>query len=179
MAGTEQRIKAFGPYEFDKERAYDRDYIAGRWSDIDLDEPGLSQACGVYIFCLRNAANFVPVYIGRTSSRAGFHKRVFSDDKFRDTIRYFQENRGVMTVILLAKRKPIQAGFAAIADDDLEFLETFCIMCAMRKNERLTNASKTRFSERLMIPGITGNFGQGHPTNSIQSLRNAFNLEGG
>ena len=152
-------ISVYGPFIFDKDKCYDKQYISDQWDDLDNEIGDLSDACGVYIFSLKNADNYVPVYIGRTSSSAGFRKRVFSDDKFRTTIRYIIENRGLLTIHLLARRKPIQAGFAVISEDDLEYLETFCIMCALRKNEKLTNVSKTRFVERILIPGITGDRG--------------------
>ena len=169
-------ISVFGPFEFDKHKCYDKEYIASKWDEIDKGEPRLSEACGVYIFSLKNADNFVPVYIGRTSPAAGFRKRVFSDDKFRTTIKYITDNRGILTVHLLATRKPKLSGFSVMRVDDLEYLETFCIMCALRKNEAITNVSKTSFVERILIPGITGNHAQGRQTTATQTLKNIFDL---
>ncbi len=167
-------IEAFGPFVFNKNKCHDKLYISGQWDAIEHESAGLADACGVYIFSLKNAENFVPVYIGRTSASAGFRRRVFSDDKFRTTMKYIIENKGHLTIHLLVRPKPVQEGFAVISEDDLEYLETFCIMCALRKNENLTNVSKTRFVERILIPGITGNSGQGKPTSATLTLRNIF-----
>lgn len=170
-------IRVFGPFEFDKSKVSEKSYVSEKWDQIDSEVQGLSGACGVYIFSLRNATNFVPVYIGRASKASSFRKRVFSDDKFRTTVKYFVENKGVMSIKLLAKPLPVRSGFATIADDEIDFLETFCIMCALRKNERITNVSKTRLSERMTIPGLTGNFGSGHPGNAVLALRNCFAMD--
>ncbi|MBL8591009.1 MAG: hypothetical protein JNK46_20930 [Methylobacteriaceae bacterium] len=177
LIGLAMTIRVFGPFEFDKVKVNDKDYVRQRWDEIDTEIARLSEACGVYIFTIRNAKNHVPVYIGQASSASSFRKRVFSDDKFRTTIKYFNENKGVMTVLLLARPKPVQEGFAVITDEELDFLETFCILCALRKNENITNISKTRMAERMRIPGLTGTFRQGHPGTAVQTLLNSFEME--
>jgi hypothetical protein len=64
-------FKVYGPFEIEnKQKVYDRDFQKRFWSDCveaGDDNYQLSVAKGIYLFSLRNAANYNPQYVGITA----------------------------------------------------------------------------------------------------------------
>jgi hypothetical protein len=62
-------FKVYGPFEIEnKQKVYDREFQKIFWSecvDDEADNFQLSLAKGIYLFSLRNAANYTPQYVGR------------------------------------------------------------------------------------------------------------------
>ena len=71
-------FEIFGPFEVDKHRVANKAYQKTFWSERDEGYPKLSDANGVYLFSLRNGANYNPQYVGIT--KRDFKREVFNNN---------------------------------------------------------------------------------------------------
>ena len=72
----------FGPFSIDrKKKRVDKNSLPEFWQKVNERMPGLSKACGCYLFATRASGGFTPWYIGKADKRSfeeecfDYHKR--------------------------------------------------------------------------------------------------------
>jgi hypothetical protein len=160
-------FKVYGPFEIaNKLKVYDKDWQKTFWNegvDDETDNYQLSLARGIYLFSLRNAANYTPQYVGMTGR--DFRTEVFNDRNLLTIITTIARERGVLCLHLLARPKETQRGFSKDVGEK---------MCRM-KNPDLCNVAKSTFLLKTSIEGLTD--GTSHRGERIQSFRNALGID--
>lgn len=166
----------FGGFELPRKENRLGDYNKSFWTETEERKPGLSDACGCYVFALKNGDNIKSWYVGK-AERQPFYKECFSAAKkliFNDIL---IERNGTPLLFLLPRMtkkdklcKPTVWKYA-----DIEFLETMLIGIALEENAELANVKKTKHLREMRVPGVI-NSPQAAPTLSVRDLRNALGL---
>lgn len=134
-------------------------------------EPGLSDACGCYLFALRAGKGFTPYYVGQACKRSIFREALNPANLVKyNTL----DSAGTPVLFLIPMktpqdkfRKPSQAAGGLAA---LDFLERWLIAVAMDKNVDLLNNRETKFLRNIHVRGIF-NSRKGEWTLASQDLR--------
>ena len=172
-------FKVYGPFEIpNKQKIYDPARQEAFWSDCVDDEQDnyqLSFAKGIYLFSLRNAANYTPQYVGMTCSQ-DFRREVFNDRNLLTILTTIAKDRGVLCLHLLARPKETQRGFSKdVGLKELYWIEDFIQQMCRIKNPDLCNVAKSNFLLKTSIEGLTD--GTSHRGERIQSFRNALGID--
>lgn len=143
------------------------------WREVDTYREGLSQACGCYVFAIRNGNNYRSRYVGKTE-RNTFAGR-FADHAGR--LRTLSKESGELQIFLLPAltktgrfMRPRRNGCP-----EIDFLETMLIGMALRKNSDLSNVQITTMLRNMYVPGVI-NAGPGQPTRAAKVLKNALGI---
>ena len=166
----------FGPYRLARDGALVSRSAEDRralWHLMEADAPGLSEACGCYVFSIRRRAWYVGM-----AARQPFCQECFSIHKIDQYNYALQRVSGDPLLHVIAKLTPTGrfASPAAGGYRDIEFLESMLIGMALRQNEDLQNVSGTRFLREMKVPGILrtekgeGNLGP------VKSLRDVLGI---
>ena len=171
------KFAVFGGFEIYRKSnrlgVFDKEF----WDKVRQKSQDLPEACGCYIFSLKNGSNIVPWYVGKTE------KMSFSRECFQATkINYFNEvlidRRGTPLLFLLPRQTALQKRFSFPTKRgyrDIDFLETMLIGLALEKNKNLMNIKKTTLLKQMVVPGII-NSPQARPTKPVADLRNTLGL---
>jgi hypothetical protein len=166
----------FGPYYLARDGALVSKSAEDRralWHRMETDAPGLSEACGCYVFSIRRRAWYVGM-----AARQPFCQECLSIHKINQYNYALQRVSGEPLLHLIAKLTPKRrfALHAAPGHKDIEFLEKMLIGMALRQNEGLQNVRGTRFLREMKVPGILrtergeGNLGP------VKSLRDVLGI---
>jgi hypothetical protein len=149
------------------------------WDQVRMYDASLPDACGCYIFAMKNGSNIVAWYVGKTE------KNRFQNECFQATkINYYNDvlasRNGTPLLFFLPRKtgsgkqfsKPTKVGYR-----DIEFLETMLIGIALERNSALMNVKKTKLLREMHVPGII-NSSIGHPSTAVADLRNALGVSG-
>lgn len=171
----------YGPVFFERDRDNDRLLLLNHqsreefWSRSDELDPGLSDACGCYVFAIGN----VPWYVGK-SERQNFKRECLTDhkiQKYNYILQLFKTGRPCLYFYarITSIRKNFSKPTAGIYRD-IRFLERMLIGIALRKNNKLLNVQETRLLRGMCVPGLI-NTHQGAPTSAMRSLRRVMGYE--
>ena len=143
------------------------------WREVDTRGKGLSQACGCYVFAIRNGNNFRARYIGKTEKNT-FRGR-FVDHAGR--LRTLSKETGEIQIFLIPAltrtgrfMRPRRKGCP-----EIDYLETMFIGMALRRNPDLTNVQITTMLRSMHVSGVI-NAGRGQPTRAAKFLKNALGI---
>jgi hypothetical protein len=166
----------FGGYELPRKANRLGEYDKSFWVKIEEKKPGLSDACGCYLFVLKNGDNLKSWYVGK-AERQAFRQECFSAAKrliFNDIL---IEKNGTPLLFFLPRMtnknklcKPTVWKYG-----DIEFLETMLIGIALEENPELANIKKTKHLREMRVPGVI-NSPHAAPTLPVRDLRNALGL---
>jgi hypothetical protein len=170
-------FKVYGPFEIEnKQNVHDKDWQKTFWNDSVDDEQDnyqLSLAKGIYLFSLRNAANYNPQYVGMTCR--DFRTEVFNPKNLVTILGTISKDRGVLCLHLLARPKGSQRGFSKdVGDKELYWIEDFIQQMCRIKNPDLCNVAKSTFLLKTSIEGLTD--GTAIRNGHIQSFKNALGM---
>ena len=142
------------------------------WDAVETKYPGLSAACGCYMFCVKATHGALPWYVGQTSknSFAGecfqphkinhYNTAVASKSKIKPQLFFFPKLTPSGKFSKLSKNK----------QNDIDFLETYLIGLALERNPSLCNINKTAFLKNMYVPGII-NAKAGQPTAAVVKVK--------
>ena len=136
----------------------------------------LSEACGCYIFAIRNGGNYRPMYVGKAEIQS-FARRFLGQDHGR-LLTNLSEKKGTLVVLLLAaltsggkfKKAPKRP------PQEIHVLESMLIGWALRKNPKLLNIHGTTLLRDMYVPGVINPCQGDGAFGSVQALRNALGL---
>jgi len=167
------RYYVYGPYEMARDgRAVSRQRQDKKvfWEVVDVDDQGLSDACGCYVFLIRGVA----WYVGLAAAQS-FRQEIFQHHKLLLYGEALQLVNGRAQFIFIAKVTPSDR-FAKPSENghrDIRWLEKLLIGSAISRNRRLRNIKDTKLLREMHIPGIINSGkGEGRAT-SVQCLRRA------
>lgn len=169
------RFEVRGPFELDRNTngliassAEDKHLY---WEWVDDHVPGLSQACGCYIFAIKASRGTLPWYVGK-AERQTFAKECFSSHKivhFNNAIAGRKGKPVIMFIPQLTKtgnfRKPTSTPRKAISE-----LESLLIGMAISRNPKILNTRGTRMLRELTVEGFI-NSERGKGGSAARALR--------
>lgn len=143
------------------------------WETVDEATPGLSSACGCYVFTIRGVAHYVGM-----GNKQTFRRECFNPHKLLAYNSALHEHNGVPRLLLVARRtrsgsfsKPSKNGHR-----DVAFIESVFIGAALARNPDLQNVRGTKLAERIHVPGIiNGTRGEAN-SKSVRALKSAIGV---
>ena len=145
------------------------------WATVSKDVPNLPEACGCYIFTVKATRGALPWYVGRTTKRTFKHEALGSH-QVNHYNQALGEKVGVKPqLFFIAKQTPSgrPAKPSQNSHKDIEFLETYLIGVALKRNPGLRNAKSIKFWKNLVAPGII-NSPQRPPTTPERAIKEAL-----
>ena len=151
-------------------------YNKSFWANVEEVSPGLSRACGCYIFVLRYGKNLMPWYVGKAERQAFVHECFTPSKKliFNDVL----IKKNGTPLLYFIPRKTAKGAFSKPTKNkyaDIEFLETMLIGMALERNPNISNIQKTKLLRNIRLPGVI-NSPQAAPTKPVRELRNILGL---
>lgn len=167
----------YGPIEMTRNGAAvsrDRHHKKDFWARVDEEDDGLSEACGCYLFILRNRV----WYIGMAEKQP-FKKEIFQNHKLLLYSEALQTVPGAAQFVFLAKVTPANR-FARPSKKhghkDIRFLEKMIIGSALRRNQNLRNVKDTKLLKNMHVPGLLNKKkGEGRAL-SVQAFKAAIGV---
>ena len=144
--------------------------------DLDAEVPGLSKACGCYVFAMRSARGTTPWYVGK-AEKTEFGTECFNASNRVTYFNFTRERKGTPLLLLIARMTP-KGRFAkpyTNGTPDVDFLETLLIGAALTRNPGLLNVKKTRLFKSLKVPGFI-NAVEPPFSSSTEALRSTLGL---
>lgn len=153
------RFQVYGPYELwrlnnnlvSREKE-DRDDF---WNEVEADVPGLSQACGCYVFRITSGRGSKPWYVGK-AERQSFRAECLQPHKLNIYNEVTLDHRGAPELIFLPQitengnfRSPTRAKRPAIGQ-----LESMLIGMSISRNPELLNIRGTKMIRELEVEGF-------------------------
>jgi hypothetical protein len=174
------QYQVFGPYWSPRAEQEARgEALRMFWDEIEVLQPGLPRAIGIYVFSTCHGENYTPWYVGKTNAKAGFRGEIFQEHKLNHYVGASQRKRGYPAIHLIAKIEPLRGNFCRASQRsgrEIDELETVMIGMALRANPHVRNSKKTWFNKTCQVPGIIGDPPIGRPSTAISSLRNTLKL---
>ena len=152
--------KIFGPYEIpldegEFKRRIDKEDINEFWNNVD---PGLDNACGIYIYSIKTKSKERPWYVGK-AQKQGFVKEIFTHHKLVYYHEALEKSRGTPMMYFVARVRSNKSSFSNPTSSktghrEIDFVEQMFIEMAYSKNKGIRNKKNTKNVERLVIEGI-------------------------
>lgn len=140
------------------------------WDRVEEREVGLSQACGCYVFVIRNRAWYVGM-----AEKQSFKQECFALHKITQYNEALAQVNGNPSILLLPKLTPsgLFASPTGRGHADIRLLENLLIGTALGRNPALQNVKGTRMLRDMNVPGFL-NSRQGQArANVVQSFKRA------
>lgn len=170
------RFDVVGPFDigrYTKKKIITKDSIAELRTLLEEREPGLSDACGCYVFAKRAGKGCTPYYVGQ-ACRSSILMEAMNPSNREKYNRIIADEKGSPVLFLLPMRTPTgkfrkrPSGNGGLPS--LDFLEKWIIANAIEKNPSLINNKETWFLRNLHVTGIF-NAGKGDSTKDSQLLK--------
>lgn len=143
------------------------------WKMVDQKRPGLSGACGCYIFAIKAGQGRTPWYVGQ--SKGPFKDECFAFHK-REVYRTVTDRRqGTPVLILVARVTPKGKLAKKLQEREANFVEQLLISHALSKNSDLSNTKNTSFIKKLRIPGVLNSLKK-RPKEETRILRSVLGI---
>ncbi|HEY1475744.1 MAG TPA: hypothetical protein VGF53_16835 [Pseudolabrys sp.] len=166
-------FQIFGPFQVDKGKVAEKEYLKAFWKECDDEFAQISVANGLYLFSLANGNNYQPYYVGITKRE--FCKEVFNPSNVVKILNHFAPQKGKLNLHLVAKPKNDNAGFYRSSKRSLLWTEMFLLMLCRKKNPEILNIVGHAFLEDCAIEGITYS-SKGHGK-TIKTFQNALGFD--
>lgn len=187
------KFKIFGPFEIPLDEGHenwlDSADIRNFWNQVvNLDQPELSNACGVYIFGMHGAANLqkgvasrtLPWYVGKAEKQS-FAKECFTGrnmNNFNKVISRTYKGRGTPFLYLLARIEKDDETFSDPTTETypgVAFVEKMMIQMSMAVNVNIENTTFTADAKSTIIEGILNS--KGRISKQTQEFKKIFGIE--
>jgi hypothetical protein len=133
-------------------------------------KPGLSGACGCYVFALKAGRGYTPYYVGQ-ACKTSILREALNPSNREKYNKVCSEGKGSPVIFFLPKLTPKgryrKKGRRSAA---IDFLERWLIAAAIEKNPGLINNKLTRFLRNIHVVGVF-NAGKGKRPTASQELR--------
>lgn len=146
------------------------------WKMADSEYVDISTARGCYIFALRSPNGTMPWYVGKAASNS-FAGECLQPHKIVHYNNSFQGRRYSPQLFFIPKYTAggKYAAQSKNAQHDIDFLETYLIGLALKRNSELQNIAKTAFLKNMHVPGII-NPVAGKPSTATIAIRSTLGL---
>ena len=171
------RFVVAGPFEL---RRYGKKHLISQESMADLEQeleqtPGLSEACGCYVFAIRAGKGYTPYYVGQACKRSLLRESMNPSNigKYNSAC---SASNGRPFVFFLPMRTPKgRYRKKGTGTGALDFLERWLIATAISKNDTLINTKQTHFLRNITVAGVF-NANKGKPPKASQQLKRALGI---
>lgn len=121
------------------------------WDKVEETAPGLSDACGCYVFVIRNRAWYVGM-----AERQTFKQECFALHKITQYNEALGQVSGNPTLFFLPKLTPggRYASPTSRGHADIRMLENLLIGSALGRNHDLQNVKGTKLLREMNVPGF-------------------------
>ena len=121
------------------------------WKLVEEAEPGLSDACGCYIFVIRSRAWYVGM-----AEKQPFKQECFALHKITQYNEALGQVSGNPSLLLLPKLTPSDrfAKPTSRGHSDIRMLESMLIGSALSRNPDIQNAKGTKLLREMNVPGF-------------------------
>ena len=187
------QFKIFGPFDIPLDEGHETWLESADtknfWNQVvNLDQPGLSNACGVYIFGMRGAENLqkgvasktLPWYVGKAEKQS-FLRECFTGRNmniFNKVITQTYKGRGTPFLFLLARIEKDNETFSDPTTEvypGVAFVEKMMIQMSMGVNTDIVNTSFTADAKRTIIPGVLNS--KGRDSKQTKEFKSIFGIE--
>jgi hypothetical protein len=145
------------------------------WSDAEESTPGISEACGCYVFALRRGRTTKPWYIGK-AERQSFKREALTQDKVNKYNFVLAGQQGTPLLYFYARitlGRTDWSGPSSTGYRDISFLERMLIGQALKRNKNLYNVIDTALLRAMIVPGLL-NTQPGRLRQSDSELKEVF-----
>ena len=152
----------FGPYEIplglgEFKKRIDKEDIDQFWSRVD---PGLNNACGIYIFSIKTKVREKPWYVGKAQKQS-FEKECFTYHKIVYYHEALEKSKGTPMMYFVARVRN-KGSFSnptksKTGHREMDFVERLFIELGFNKNKDIRNKKGTKNPEKLIIKGFYNN----------------------
>lgn len=179
-------FRPYGPFVIPRENGLiDHINLQERfWEKIGKYYPGLSNACGCYIFALSPSGGsaITPWYVGK-ARKSSFSQECFSHHKltlFNSAIAKYEKVTAYL--FLLARvannRKLSAPSGTKNGHRDISVLEKRLIQEALRVNRDIKNTAHAEALRGILIPGLdSGNGRMGPPLKEVRALKKLLQIK--
>ncbi|MCO5083880.1 MAG: hypothetical protein M9955_19760 [Rhizobiaceae bacterium] len=127
------------------------------WESADSVEPGLSEACGCYVFAIRAGRGIKPWYVGK-AERQSFKREAVTEDKLNKyELALRAAKKGTPLLYFYARTTKARGAFSrpsTSAHRDIGYLEKMLIGLALKRNKALINKQETTLLQTMVVPGL-------------------------
>lgn len=170
------KFETYGGFELQRNRkliAHSKTERHEFWAKVDEEEPGLSDACGCYVYVIGKRA----WYVGMAEHQS-FKSECFTPHKINQYNDALGQVAGRPSLLLLPKvtpggrfAKPSKRGHG-----DIRLLESLLIGTALTRNVQLMNIKGTKLLKNMNVPGFL-NSRQGQArAHSVQMFKRALGI---
>jgi hypothetical protein len=168
--------EVFGGFAIPRKDNRHGDFDKSFWDTVvKKKDSDLPNACGCYVFALKNGDNIVAWYVGKTEKRT-FQQECFGAAQINIYNEVLVNHSGKPLLFILPRLTSAKKIFSKPTKGryrDVEFLETLLIGMALDRNKYLTNIKKTKLLREMIVPGVI-NSPQARPMKAVSDLRNAL-----
>jgi hypothetical protein len=174
MLGAVMDFGVVGPIKlkrYGKKRLITGDSLPDLAAALEEIEPGLSKACGCYVFAKQAGKGLMPWYVGQACKRGLVDEALNPSN--REKYNKVLDSKGSPVIFFLPLRTPRgklrkrpQGKGRILA---LDFLEKWLIAAALERNVKLSNSKETHFLRNIHVTGIF-NPKKGGATKDSQAL---------
>lgn len=148
------------------------------WKEVVDPSWGVSSACGVYVFGIRAGGGTKVYYVGK-ANRQSFRSEASSVAKvavYNECLGYV--DKGTPVLFFVARCTPnneyCRPARTKAGHKDIDFLETFLMAAALRRNRDLANVRGLKFLRDVSVPGLVNNSSK--LTKSAKALKGVLGL---
>lgn len=152
---------------------WDADQRSEFWDSVEGWDPGLSDACGCYVFAIRVGGGVKPWYVGK-AERQSFKRECLTHDKlkkYESALRFVR--KGTPLLFFYARLTEGKRAYSAPSTSrhrDVSYLEKLLISHALKRNRNLINKQETKLLKQMVVPGMM-NTEQGKLSNTAVLMK--------
>lgn len=144
------------------------------WEGVEVDVPGLPDACGCYVFIIRGRAWYVGM-----AEKQSFRKECFQLHKVHQYDHALKAAKGRPSLLLIPKMTP-GGSFAMPSSNghaDIRALEGMLIGAAILRNPKLRNIKGTKLFREMNVPGFLNTRRGQARAGSVQRFKKIMGLD--
>jgi hypothetical protein len=175
--GRGMHFDVCGPFRIPRNQAktlIDCGRLSELSDEVERSCPGLTIACGCYVFVIRAGKGYRPWYVGQTKKKA-LLKEAFNPSNINKFNVVLNDQAGTPMIFFVPMLTKSGNGFRKPNDrlESINFLEKWLIAEAFRKNPKLINLQNTKYLKDLHVTGIF-NAARGEATSASSELGRAI-----
>ncbi len=172
------RFDVAGPFKLtrhEKKKLITQQLIADLEQELEKRNPGLSKACGCYVFAIHAGKGYTPYYVGQACKRSLLGEALNPSNREKYNKACSQSN-GTPFMFFLPMRTPNgRYRKRGTGSGSLDFLEGWLIAAGINKNDKLINNKRTFFLRKISVAGVL-NAKKGQPTKASRELKRTLGV---
>ena len=156
------KYNIYGPFEIplgrgEFKRRIDKEDIEEFWNGVD---PGINNACGIYVFSIKTNKKEKPWYVGKAQKQS-FEKECFTPHKLLNYHESLEKSKGTPMMYFVArvtgKGRFSKPTLSNQGHKHIDFVERSFLEMAYFKNNNIRNNKGTQRPDKLVVEGFYNN----------------------